>query len=376
MINNKNNRNRTKYLLYFVIGAILMVVVLNVSAQYLGRFVPTHKIQKDVQCFNCHAAEVRDLSNDTHIKKMPRENKIVQDYYELYGNSYRSRNKSNSTIMKDVCYSCHLSSIRYKKFALSDPYIFYNRQRNGSAGIYNNTQLWIHNNGSEGADTEQIIGTDNNTPNIVVSVEDIFPENETVDITIKFILANFSGQQANTTFEKTKSPGKGKTVGFGTPPIYGDYFNIILILDGLWDNLTITAKVTGTNVPIAPYTVRAYVHGIFTLPNDFPENYNAPYFHTENVYLYRRLDRVWNEFNNAAVGNISALEGMNRSVKRWMGGYTTWENSYTCSSPGAMCHIDQKITYIGSVAGLPNGEAYYKHNMEYSTPVLCKRCHL
>lgn len=363
----------SRQVLFFIAFAIaISVVVLGTSAQYF-RFVPTHKIVKNVQCFTCHSEELKGLNENTHIKKMPYENRSIIDYYGLYGDSYRKENKTNTTLLKDACYSCHLSYSRYSKFSLSDPFVFYNKNGGSYDAIYNVLGLWAFNS----TDIEHVTGNGSNTPGVNLKVESMAPENSSVLATVKLVYANFSGQQANTTFEKVATLKLGENASLESPPVYGDYFRIVILLDGAWANLTVNITVNGTNNRIEPYLLAfSTTPAFFTLPNDYPENYDAPYFHTEGIYKHKRLDSAWRDFKNSTAGNISALEGMNTSVKVWSNGLITWKNSYTCSSPNAMCHINQKAAYIGEISGLPDGEAFYKHEMAYSTPSLCSRCHL
>ncbi|MBW6470722.1 MAG: hypothetical protein K0A90_05810 [Methanosarcinaceae archaeon] len=277
-------------------------------------------------------------------------------------------NKTNRSMLKDVCYSCHLAPSKYDQMSLSDPYIFNNTIWGGYDGIYVNKSLWT----GEYLMAKQITGTNNNTVSVFVEVDDVFPSNQSVDVMINLMFENFSGQQNKTTFEKSVNLFEHENTTLTTDPVFGDYFNIMMVLDGTWNSTTVNVTVNGASNSLQPYIITSDNQSIvYTLPIDFPQNYNAPFFHTEQTYLSDRLDYAWYKFRNSTVGNISALEGIKTHTSTG-----TLVESNTCSSEGTMCHLNQYITYIGQTEGLAAGEIFYSHDMKYTVSSDCKNCHL
>lgn len=106
----------------------------------------------------------------------------------------------------------------------------------------------------------------------------------------------------------------------------------------------------------------------YNLPADLPLQYSyLTMFHTQGNYTVQRMDRVIDDMVSASVTSIST----NEIMEDYIGGIS----GYTCGSPGAMCHINDKMTYLGQTFGFKNGR-YYAHEMEYATTKTCKVCHI
>jgi len=210
-----------------------------------------------------------------------------------------------------------------------------------------------------------------NTSDANVSVEldvlSIEPANFSVDSTIKVIMANYSGQQYNTTFDSTQTLYKGETQVVNVSNIYQDYFKVILILDGFWNNTLVNVRVSGTDKGTKSFFVIANTHPfVYELPLNAAGVY---YFKTNGTYKVVRLDYVWAEWKNYITNNITTSEIIETNNTNG------WINASTCSSPDAMCHINEKTTYMGLNNFLSPDKILYSHTMDSVTSLQCKICH-
>lgn len=352
--------DKTKW--HLILIALFIALVLTASASPF-RFVQTHKIVTEVNCFVCHKQELEDVFEGRHITRMgPNQTRFFEDYYFLYADGQTSLDW-----MKDTCYTCHMSYKQYDKFALSDPFTFYNRTANRTEAIYNNTDLW-----RGGSSIYHIVGSKENTIEVSLRVLDIQPSGKSVNGTIRVNLANFSNHQDQTIFETTQFIYVGEESKLTTTPIYGDYFNVTIILDGQWMTASVIVSINGTSQKLSPLLFNTTGTSGYNLPKDL-KDFEYPYFHTQKIYLYQRLDSLWVEFRNKKIANITTYEEIKTSTENG------WITKPSCSSEDAMCHVNQKITYIGVTNGLPGvdyGVGFYKHNMPYTTTEQCRICHL
>lgn len=352
--------DKTKWLILITLFSILLLTVSAVPF----RFAQTHKIVREVECFSCHNQEYKDVFNGTHISRMTtNQTRFADDYYLKYAYGFKSLNWT-----RELCYSCHISSQQYDKFALTDPYIFYNLTSNQSEAVYGHTDYWAW-----GSYLTNITGSMNNTVEISVLALDVQPVNSSINTTIRAALANFYNHQTGQVlFENSKSINSSEEAILTTSQIYPDYFNVTVAMSGQFERATVQITINGTDKPVVPILIDITGTGEHKFPESLGD-YGYPYFHTRDVYIYRRLDGLWLDFRSNRVANISAYEGITTNNE------TGLYNSSSCSSEKVMCHINQKITYLASRDGLPDvdySSSFYKHSMPYTTTEQCRICHL
>lgn len=356
----------------FFIITILSAVVIASSLPF--RFYPTHRIAKEVNCISCHAEELKDLGTGRHIKQMNyAQSRFLHDYLSIYGNE-----SDPVKSLAGPCYSCHVTYGNFKKFGMTDPYIY-------AVGNYAYT---IGNIAVSETITDAQYGTIVNWPqsvgnraieyfdigNVAVTAElevlDITPVNATVGSDLKIVFSNYSGQQEGSTVcdcAQTLSIGEIHVVTVENAK--NDYFNILLILDGTWNSTTLRLNVSGTDKTVESFVINTNNPSmVYSIPRDIT---GITYFKTNGTYRAVRLDTVWSVWRNYSVnGNITSSDNiMTNSTNGWI-------KKNTCSAWDAMCHINQKATYMGLSDGMGKIGSLYTHAMEIVTSKQCKLCHL
>jgi len=324
-------------------------------------------IVKQVNCLSCHIYEFEDLKEGRHIKMMNyTQNRFLYDYLDLYGD--------NST--GGSCYSCHLIYANYYQFGLTDPYSYIIGKKtytlNNQTSTVNLTDAQYGYIISWPAGNRSIVNFDNYSASLHIELEilDISPENFTVDpATIKVILANYSGQQSgNPVLDSSAVLSKGDTMVVDITNFSEDYFKIILIFDGLWNTTLANLRVNDTDKGNESFFIIANNHPfVYDLPLDANGIY---YFKTNGTYKAVRLDYVMGEWVNYTMENITTSEIINTSVGSGK------INASTCSSPDAMCHINQKTTHMGLSNSMNPDRSFYTHQMKFTTSAQCEICHL
>lgn len=357
---------------YVILFFILVVLVVVVTSSVPFRFYPSHMIVKQSNCFSCHTDELNNLNAGVHIPKMNNsQNRFLYDYIDLYGNGNVATTYDNYRTLDGSCYSCHITYQRYNMFGLTDPYTFnssYSNNGNNSSKIVDAQYGYIIE--WKGKEAETYF---NGVANIAVELEvlDVNPANFSVEDTIKVIFSNYSGQQTgNTSCDCSAILYKGETNVVVVNNVAHDYFRVVLILDGLWNNTLLNLRVNGTDQGTESFII--YVDNkpaVYNMPVDIS---NKSYFKTSGAYKAVRLDRIWRDWRNDTVnGNITSSELIKTNSTN-----STWVNGYTCSAPDGMCHINQKVTYMGLMDGINPDRSLYAHEMEYVTSKQCKICHL
>lgn len=358
----------TRYTIFFLIVMISITIV--VASQF--RQYPTHMIVKQVNCLSCHIDEFNDLKEGTHIRMMNNaQNRTLYDYLYLYENSSPNTYK----LLEGPCYSCHITYKNFYYFGLTDPYAYSIGKQ--TYEVDNLTKEIDIINAQYGYIIEWPAGNNsveyyNNGTNVSISVEleviSISPANFSIDSTIKIIMANYSGAQYDTSCDCTQTLYEGETQVIEVQNIYEDYFKVILILDGLWNNTLVNVRINGTDKGTESFFVIASYHPfIYELP--FSET-GLYYFKTNGTYKAIRLDYVWAEWQNYTMADIASSEIIETSTSNG------WINASTCSAPDAMCHINQKTTYMGLTDGLNPEKRLYTHTMDFVTSRQCTLCHL
>ncbi len=348
---------------YIMISFVILLLVISAIASSLPfRFEPTHRIVKQVFCMSCHAEEFEDLKLGTHIKMMSSvQNRALYDYVELYGNV----SETYKTLV-GACYSCHVAYENFNKFGLTDPFVF-----NGPNGIinaqYGKIVSWPWPIGNHAV---EYFSSGNVAISAELEVLSVYPANVAVGSTLKIMLSNYSGQQpVNPTCDCYQTLYQGDTQVVTVNNMTADYFNILLLMDGAWNNATVNLRVYGTDKGNESFIITA---------NNSPFLYNIPtdisgisYFKTNDTYKAVRLDAIWNVWKGYSVnGNIASSEIIETNTTNG------WTSSYTCSAPDVMCHINQKVTSVGLSDGMNPEKSFYLHEMEAVTSKQCKICHL
>lgn len=344
----------SKLIVGLIIVLLIPVVYVAVTVASVGRFSTTHAIVRESSCIDCHMQELIDLNNSrhmgSHVVNVGNNQATTIDYYI---------DMAQSPDINGVCMSCHNN--RRNLFGIVDPHIFSVYGNNTS--IFNGVVLW-------NPDWEMNItnGGQNETITVTIGVQDIIPENESVAVDASVILMNISGMQneSKLTTGIMGGLGKGDSKTIFIQDIYGDYFWIRMSLSGKWNFSSVNVSVSGYPVSVINSTDGWSGVISLSLPVDLPLQYSyLSLFHTQGNYTVKRLDRVIEDMKSAAVTSISTNEIMKfRNDSR-----------YTCGVPGAMCHINNKMTFLGQTFGFKSGR-YYAHEIEYVTAKTCKACHI
>lgn len=359
-----------RYTVHIILLCAILLSITLASSIYFKPY-STHTIVKQINCFSCHAQELQDLREGYHILPMnAAQDRFFYDYVDIYGNE----SKPLRTI-EGSCYSCHITYANYHLFGLTDPYAYIIGNRaytigNSAHAIdiidaqYGTIIEWPAGNRA----VEYFGG--NTAVTIELEMLSVWPSNSAVDSTIKLSLSNYSGQQnGSTSCDCEEILYQGETHVLKVENIYDDYFKIIFILDGLWNNATMNLRIYGTDQGDKSYFI--------TANNDHPFVYELPfsdtgayYFKTNGTYKAVRLDYVFGEWINYTINNITTSDIIRTNSTNG------WINANTCSSRDAMCHINQRATYMGLNDGLNPDESFYAHRMESVTSKQCKLCHL
>lgn len=335
---------------FLTIVVIILLFYAIVSFASIGKFEPTHAITMKSSCLNCHMDAFVDLNNSEHMGshtvKVGGSQSTVIDYY---------LNVANSTDVNGVCLSCHNG--RKKYFGVIDPYI-YNFSGN-NISVINGIVFWD-------LDTNVTNGGPNETITVNVKVQDVVPANTSVVVDATVQLMNFSGVQNQSNISRVcVCNDTDMTIIISN--IYADYFKIYIDMSGTWDFASLNVTIDG----YPSVTINAFngsQTNFYNLPIDLSSEYSGlNLFHTRGSYTVQRMDRAIDDMANASVVSISTNE--------IMGDYIGNTSGYTCGTPNAMCHINNKITYMGQTFGFKNGR-YYAHEMEYATVKTCKTCHI
>lgn len=342
---------------------VTAIIIATASSQSY-RFTPTHAIIKESHCHTCHSAELQDTYYGDHIPSMPvnYQARFFGDFVGNYYSCYLEENLSDDLFLDSFCQTCHMNTLQFYRFEVSDPYIS-NFTGNNDA-IYGTLDFLNHTN---------VTTTNDQVVEMILALKTVNPPNATIDVTATIFMVNFSGHQTNSTsFTNSGKLSRSNNLTMRTSNVNADYFYILLMLENWgWNNSGFEVAINGSSDD-----------GNYLFPADEPGNYFLPYdmtgdpfFHTEEYYKAISLDIAFSDFKGANVNNITALEGVNRTDGS---GNTT--NMNTCYSPGGVCHITQKITSLGSTTGFdgPDGkEGFYMHDMPYTTSSgLCLLCHL
>lgn len=364
---------KKRYIIAFCIAIIVLVTIIASSAPF--RFYPTHKIVKQVFCISCHAEEFEDLKIGKHIRPMSNaQSKTFYDYIDIYSNA----NDTNAKTLMTPCYTCHVAYGNYNMFGLTDPYVYSVGNRAYTIGNiavsetvydaqYGTIISWPWPIGNR---TSEYSNTSNATITVELEVLSIEPANASIISEIKIMLSNYSGQQnGSVSCDCITTLYQGDTQVMIVENIKDDYFNIILILDGVWNSSSLNLTVRGIDKGDQSFIINV---------NNPPVIYEMPkqelginYFKTNGTYRSVRLDTIWYAWRNLSVnGNITTSDIIQTSSP------IGWINASTCSAPDGMCHISQKVTYIGMNDGVNPDRSFYPHQMEFTTSKQCKVCHL
>lgn len=365
---------------YIIVSFIIIAVLVTIIASSTPfRFYPTHKIVKQVFCISCHAEELEDLKIGRHIRFMDNDqNKTMYDYINLYVNASDPAYKA----LIGPCYTCHVAYDNFNLFGLTDPYVYSVGNRAYTIGNiavsenvydaqYGSVISWPWPYGNR---TVEYYGAGNGAGNITITTElevlSVDPANVSIDSTIKIVLSNYSGQQnGSATCDCVATLNQGDTQVVTVSNIQNDYFSIILLLDGMWNDASLNLRVNGTDKSTESFIINV---------DNPPIIYEVPkqtsginYFKTNGTYRVVRLDVVWYAWRNVSVnGNITTSDTIQTSSPNGR------INASTCSTPDGMCHIIQKATYIGMNDGVNPEKSFYPHRMEFVTSKQCKVCHL
>lgn len=354
-----------------IIFFIIVFSIAAVVASFQFRQYPSHMIVKQVNCFSCHIDEFEDLKYGDHIRMMDRtQNRTLYDYIGLYGNNDTISNTTRA--LEGSCYSCHITYAKYYQFGLTDPFAYVTGKKtyildnltntiNLTDSQYGYIIKWPAGNRS----TTYFNGT-NASLHIELEVLDVSPVNSSVESTVKVIFANYSGQQiGNISCNCTEVNG---TMILNFANIAEDYFKIIVVLDGTWNNTLVNLRVNGTDKGSESFFITANTQPfVYELPLSATGVY---YFKTNGTYKAVRLDYVMGEWINYTMENITTSDIIEtNSSNGWIG-------ANTCSSPNAMCHINQRVTYMGLSNGMNQDKSFYTHQMEFTTSKQCDICHL
>lgn len=355
----------------YIVFVIFLIFMISTALSIQFRPSPTHNIVKQVNCFSCHESEMKDLENGKHIRLMnTTQNRFLYDYLDIYGNESRP-----ITSLEGPCYSCHITYENFDRFGLTDPYAY--NTSSYSITTSNMTNYITFQDAQYGYVIPWAIGNTNveyfGTANVAIYAElevlDVYPSNSSIETTMKVILANYSGQQSGNIVcncENVLEEGDIQVVSITN--IYEDYFKIIIILQGTWNNALLNLRVSGTDKGSESFIFSANMSPfVYELPYNSSGTY---YFKTGGIYKAVRLDYVWEEWKNYAIGNIATSEIIQANTTNGQ------INASSCSSPDAMCHILQKTTSIGLSDGINPDKSFYTHKMEFTTTKQCALCHL
>lgn len=339
---------------------VIMVIYTIVTMASIGRFSNTHAITAQSYCTDCHISSLTNLDNGRHVGAMGvHQSSVIDSYFEMVDTTNISSRDVNG-----LCMSCH--NIRAKDFGLVDPYFATISSGNGTSNVSTTNGIIFWN---PEWDTNIINGGPNETITVSVKVQNVIPTNTSVAVDTTIQLMNFSGKQYGVTCDCITTLYEGDTQIVDAINIYADYFKVYIDVNGEWSFSSLNVSVNGYPSVIINSSGSSPIN-FYNLPADLPSEYShLNFFHTTGNYTVIRMDRVINDMRNSSVESIS----LNNEI---MKDYAT-NNSldgYTCSSEGALCHINQKIVYMGQRDGIRK-ERYYSHDMEYSTNV-CKNCHL
>lgn len=365
------NVPKKEYITVFI-AIIFIILTIIIASSLPFRFSPSHRIVKEVMCFSCHSEEFDDLKEGNHIKMMKAEqNRTLYDYLEFYGDV------SEPTIsLEGACYSCHITTANFNRFGLTDPYEYFTKNITYTMGNLTSTvesfdaQYGNIINWSENNENTTYFNPGNNTSiSVELSVFEVSPANFSVESTVIAILANYSGQQTgNTSFDAIGSLAENGTMILNINNITEDYFKIIVLLDGGWNNTILNLRINGTDKGTESFFIIADNHPfVYELP--FNEN-GVYYFRTNGTYKAERLDYILEKWSDYLINNITTSQVVKTNMTYGL------ISSNTCSAPSAMCHISQKTTYMGLSNGMNPSKSLYAHQMEYITSRQCKLCHL
>lgn len=352
-----------------ILCAILLSISLASSVYF--RPYPTHMIVRQVNCISCHTEQINDLMNGTHILTMnAAQDRFFYDYVDIYGNE----SEPYKTI-EGPCYSCHITYANYHLFGLTDPYAYVIGNRAYTIGNSAHTVDII--DAQYGTIIEWPVGNraveyfgGNTAVTVELELLSTMPSNSAVDSIVKFSLTNYSGQQnGSTSCDCEQTLYEGDTHVLKVENISDDYFKIILILDGSWNNATMNLRIYGTDQGDKSYFITANNNHPFIYELPFSDT-GAYYFKTNGTYKAVRLDYVFGEWINYTINNITTSEIVRTNSTNG------WINANTCSSQDALCHINQRATYMGLNDGLDPDESFYTHRMQSVTTIQCKLCHL
>lgn len=344
---------RLKIVLSIVLCILVLYVMVTVAS--IGRFSNTHAIIRESNCTDCHIQSLKDLNDSRHIGShyvnVGNNQSMVIDYYF---------NMAQSADINGMCLSCHNG--RRKSFGMMDPYI-YNISGNNSSAI-NGIVFW-----DPDWETNLTNSTANETITVTIGVWDVYSENASVSVDSTIQLMNFSGQQdsGNLSTNVMQSLYKNQTLTFTRQNVYPDYFKVYISLSGIWQSASIYAIVDNYPMVIINASNSSSIN-YYSLPADLPLQYSyLNLFHTRGNYTVKRMDRVMQDFSDASVVSISSNELMEDYIGN--------SSRYSCGTPAAMCHINDRITYMGQTFGLKYGR-YYAHEIDYVTTKICKTCHI
>jgi hypothetical protein len=318
---------------------------------------------------------LNDLKEGRHIQMMTAaQNITLSDYVEIYGNM--SQPLQQIMTLEGPCYACHIIYGRANRFGLTDPFAYSIGNKTLIIdNITQNIEMFDSRYGHiidwpEDINTSTYLNTNNNASiSAELEVLSVSPTNFTVDSTIKVILANYSGQQiGNASCDCSYLLAEGETIVINISNMTEDYFKIIVILDGAWNNSLLNLRVNGTDKGSESFFIIANTHPfVYELPFNDSGSY---YFKTNGSYKAVRLDNILDEWINYAMNNITTSDIIQTNSEHGL------INASTCSAPNGMCHIYQKATYLGLSDGLNPQKSLYSHDMNYATSKQCKSCHL
>lgn len=337
---------------------VLFILILYSMTTFasIGRFGTTHTVVRESNCTNCHVESIIDLDSNRHIGShyvnVGNNQSTTIDYYT---------NMAQSIDINGICLSCHNG--KKKLFGIVDPYIY--NFSGSNISVVNGIEFW-----DSEWETNITSGSPNETIIVTIDVQDIFPDVNFIIVDVTLQLMNFSGQQNsnNISTNVVQSLYKGDNMTVARSNIYGDYFRIYIDVTKPTSFYSLKVTVNGYPSIVINSSGNGSEPNFYNLPVDLPLQYSyLALFHTQGNYTIKRMDRVIGDMTNSSVTSISTNEIMEDYIGN--------SSRYTCGSPGAMCHIQNRITYLGQTFGFKNGR-YYAHEMEYATTKTCKACHI
>ncbi len=334
---------------------IAMVFYTIVAIATIGRFAQTHAVVVKSDCVSCHIDSFQALNNSKHISDMREGQSYVIDNFILMRNS-----NDTESDLQGLCYSCHNVNKRSGAFAFQD---FYIDKENNT--VINGLTFWTN---------ETPVGNENESVRVKITVESVTPPNASLGLDTTIQLMNFSGQQnySKLSTNVLTSLSINESTEIVRDNIFADYFRVYLSAGGDWESATIVVTVGEPSLtyPILSIDLNGGGLNHYVLPNDFNlQYYSRLYFHTSGNYSITRVTDAKETIRNIELSNNSLLQSyeLMRDPQNNTG--------FTCGSPDAMCHINQKITDIGMKYGI-DGERFYNHEMEVSTSNICDNCHI